>query len=224
MTVAALAGGLSGLAVPSLLRRLPDPDPEIPWASGPEHQVLAARPGLMPRCAGVGIVSGLLLGWSLPGPWPLLLWLSLIPFGILLSVVDWHTQKLPRLLVLPLTAYALTVIAVVELSRGEPMRVLWAVAGMLAVRSLVWVLWAVGGFGFGDVRLAALLGLLLAHVSLYAVVIGVEVSFLLLVIPVLAWALIHRDSRVFGRQYAFGPFLLAGAPIGVALAKLAYGA
>lgn len=217
--LAAVAGCGGGLVVPGLLRRLPDPDPEIPWAPDPEHVMLAQRSGFALRCALIGLISGLILGWSLPGPWPLLLWLPLVPFGILLGVVDWHTKKLPRRVVLPLTAAALVVISAVELGRGEPGNLLRAVVGMLVARSLIWVLWWIrsAGMGFGDVRLTALLGLLLAQISVGAVVVGLYAAFLLFGIPIVLWALIRRDRNLLRTAYPFGPFLLAGALVGVAI-------
>lgn len=216
---AALAGAVGGLTVPWLLRRLPDPVPEVPWAPEPEHAALAARPGLALRSALAGLVAGAVLGAFLDAPWPLLLWLSLVPFGILLAVVDWHTKRLPRRVVLPLTAYALVVIAVVELTVGDPGSLLRAVVGMLVARSLIWVLWWIrsAGMGFGDVRLTALLGLLLAHIGVAEAVVGLYAAFLLFGIPGLALAIVRRDRQVLRTAYPFGPFLLAGALVGVAV-------
>lgn len=224
LVVATLAGAIGGGTVPWLLGRLPDPQPEVPWAPDPEHAVLAARPGLTMRCVVAGALSGLVLGWSLPGPWPLLLWLSLLPFGILLAVVDWHTKKLPRRVVLPVTAYALVVIAAVEVATGHPEVLLRAVLGMLVARSVIWVLWFIrsAGMGFGDVRLAALLGLLLAHVGIGAAVVGLYAGFLLFAVPILGWALIRRDRGVLRTAYPFGPFLVAGALVGVAVGGQAW--
>lgn len=223
--MAAIAGTGGGLAVPWLLRRLPDPEPEIPWAPDPQHGDLAARPGLALRCAVIGLVSGVVLGWCLPGPWPLVLWLSLLPFGILLGVVDWHTKKLPRRVVLPATAYALVLIAVVELAQGRPDTLLRAMLGMLVARTVIWLMWWIrsAGMGFGDVRLTALLGLLLAQVSIGAAVVGLYAAFLLFALPFLGLALVRRDRSVWRTAYPFGPFLLAGALVGVAYGSLVGG-
>lgn len=225
MILAAIAGTVGGLAVPWLLRRLPDPETEIPWAPDPQHRDLAARPGLALRCGAVGLVSGVILGWSLAGPWPLVLWLSLLPFGILLGVVDWHTKKLPRRVVLPATAYALVLITVVELAQGRPETLLRAVIGMLVARTAIWLMWWIrsAGMGFGDVRLTALLGLLLAQVSIGAALVGLYSAFLLFAIPFLGVALIRRDRSVWRTAYPFGPFLLAGALVGVACGGLVGG-
>lgn len=221
---AALAGALGGLAVPWLLRRLPDPAPEVPWAPDPEHAILAARRGLPLRCALAGLVSGGVLGVFLPAPWPLLLWLTLVPFGILLAVVDWHTKKLPRRVVLPMTAYALVVIAVVELAAGDSGTLVRAVVGMLVARSVIWLLWFIrsAGMGFGDVRLTALLGLLLAQVGVGEAVVGLYSAFLLFGIPGVLLAIVRRDRQVLRTAYPFGPFLLAGALVGVAVGAPAW--
>lgn len=221
MGTAALAGAVGGALVPALLRRLPDPDPEIPFAPDPPHAELADRPGLMLRYAVIGLLGGAVLGASLSAPWPLLLWLTLVPFGILLSVVDWHTKKLPRRVVLPLTAYALVVIAAVELSVGDPQRLWSALIGLAVARTAIWVLWFIrsAGMGFGDVRLAALLGLLLAHLGVGQAVVGLYSGFLLFGIPGLALAVLRRDRRVLRTPYPFGPFLIGGALLGVAVGE-----
>ena len=111
------------------------------------------------------------------------------------------------------------VIAVVELTVGDPGSLLRAVVGMLVARSLIWVLWWIrsAGMGFGDVRLTALLGLLLAHIGVAEAVVGLYAAFLLFGIPGLALAIVRRDRQVLRTAYPFGPFLLAGALVGVAV-------
>ena len=224
VAVAALAGGLAGLCVPTLLRRLPDPAPDVPWAPAPEHRALAARRGLPVRTAAAGILAGGLLGGWVSAPWPLLLWLALLPFAILLAIVDWHTQRLPRRVVLPLTAVAVLVVAAVELSVGDPDRLWRALIGLLVARSFFWVLWWIrsAGMGFGDVRLAGLLGLLLAHLGVGEALVGIYSSFLLFGIPGLGLALLRRDRAVLRTAYPFGPFLLAGALVGAACGDLVW--
>jgi len=216
VTTAAVGGLLSGLVVPALLRRLPDPVPEIPLVLPPSHIDLASRPGLALRCAVAGTLAGAVLGAAIPGPWPLLLWLALAPFGLLLAVVDWHTQRLPRRVVLPLTAGAVLVTAVVELSAGRPDALVRALVGLVVARTLVWVLWFVrsAGMGFGDVRLTALLGFLLAHLGVGEAVVGLYSAFLLFGVPGLLLAIWRRDRGVLRTAYPFGPFLLAGAVLG----------
>ena len=55
-------------------------------------------------------------------------------------------------------------VTVVGLTTGERSALVGALLGMVGLRSFFWLLWAVrsAGMGFGDVRLAALVGRLLA--------------------------------------------------------------
>ena len=63
-----------------------------------------------------------------------------------------------------------------------------ALLGMLAARSFFWVLWAIrsAGMGFGDVRLAAPVGLVLGWLGWGALAIGLWVGFLAFAVPALA--------------------------------------
>lgn len=213
------AGVVAGLLTPSLVRSLPEPSPTAQAGDpGPKalYSDLARRPGLAVRCAGAGAAAGVLLGGSVASPWPLVLWLLLLPVGLSLAVVDWHTRLLPTRLVRPATLAALVAMATVELLRDEPGRLVSAIVTMLVVRTVFWLLWLLhtGGLGFGDVRLSALLGLLLGHLGLGETVVGLYAGFLLLGVPALVLAVVRRDRSLLRSHVAFGPALLAGAVIG----------
>lgn len=225
LATAGAAGAAGGLLVPPLLARLPDGEPEVPFALPPTHAALAARPGFALRCAVLGLLAGLVLGWYLDAPWPLLLWLPLVPVGLLLAVVDWHTRRLPRVVVLPATAYAVLVVAAVELAAGDPAALVRALVGLVVARSVVWLLWFVrsAGMGFGDVRLTALLGLGLAHLGVGEAVVGLYAAFLLFGALGLGLAVARRDRRLLRQAHPFGPFLLAGALVGVAWGDAVWG-
>ena len=128
-------------------------------------------------------------------------------------MIDWHTRLLPTRLVLPATGAALLAIVAVELARGDTDRLVAAVVTMLVARSVFWVLWFVrtGGLGFGDVRLSALLGLVLGHLGVGETVVGLYAGFLLLGVPALVLAVIRRDRSLLRSHVAFGPALLVGA-------------
>lgn len=209
-------GVVSGLVAPSLVRRLPDSVPEIPFAHVPTHAELAAAPRVRVLLAVAGAVAGGLLGWYLAGPWPLLLWLALVPVGLVLAFVDWHTRLLPKKVVLPATLAAIVVVAAVELSVGDRDRLVAALVGLVVVRTLHWVLWFVhaAGLGFGDVRLSALLGLLLGHLGLGPAIVGVYGAFLLHGVPGLVVAIVLRDRAFLKHGVPFGPAMLAGAVLG----------
>ena len=88
---------------------------------------------------------------------------------------------------------------------------------MLALRSFYWVLWFVhsAGMGFGDVRLAALLGLVLGRAGWAELVVGTYAPFLLFAVPGLLLALVRRDRSLLRAAYPFGPFMVLGALVGL---------
>ncbi len=223
-----LAGvvGLVGCAaaagvVAPLIRRLPEPapDPEAPVDEPPKEPYadLGARRGVLPLAVASSAVAGagfgVVLGWD---PLLALLW-PLVPPGVLLGIVDWHTRLLPRVVVLPATAYAIGYGLLDWAVRGDSEVLVRGLVALLAVRTLFWLLWFIrrAGMGFGDVRLAALLGCTLGYVGWSAVVVGLYAAFVLFALPFLALAVLRRDRGVMKRQYPFGPFLLAGAWLGV---------
>jgi len=183
---------------------------------------LARLPGLGWRCAvASGLVAGLLgarLGWS-----PALLFLIyLAPVGVALSVVDWRTRLLPRLIVLP----SVVVVALLGAAAGWLDGGLGPVLGMLAggvggwlvFELIYWVGRALQGafgadaLGAGDVRLAVLLGLALGWFGLAEWAIGLYSGFLLGALVGSVLSLLRVVDR---RGYPFGPFMLAGALLGV---------
>ena len=85
------------------------------------------------------------------------------------------------------------------------------------VRTVFWLLWFIrqAGMGFGDVRLSALLGCALGYVGAGPLLIGIYSAFLLFAVPGLVIAIVRRDRSVLKRAYPFGPFLLAGAWLGI---------
>ena len=87
----------------------------------------------------------------------------------------------------------------------------------MIARSLFWLLWFIhsAGMGFGDVRLAALLGLALGHLGWAELLVGVYSGFLVFGLPGLLLAIVRRDRRLLRTAFPFGPFMVAGALVGV---------
>lgn len=240
---AAVAGalcGLLGLLVPRLVAAVPEPAPRegaggaAPTEAGPDevkpHYVdLAARPRLGALAALVSLASGALLGAATGWDWPLVWLVPLVPVAVALSYVDWHTRLLPRLVVLPATLAAVVAMVVVGLAADERDALVRALVAMVAVRSFFWLLWFVrsAGMGFGDVRLAALVGLVLGWVGWGTVAIGVWVGFVAFAVPGLLLAVVRRDRALLKQAFPFGPFMAAGALVGLvwgpALSRLLWG-
>ena len=238
--LAALLGlvvaGLGGLLVPPLIASVPEPAPRKPQEPDeptepteltedekePEppkerYADIAARPGLRWRSALVSAVSGGLIGAATGLDGPLLWLLPLTPVAVALSVIDWHTQLLPRRIVVPATLAAILLVVVVGLATDEREALVRALVAMLVARSFFWVLWFVrsAGMGFGDVRLAALVGLVLGWLGWGAVAIGLWFSFLSFAVPAVVVVLARRDRTLLKRSFPFGPFMVFGTLVGL---------
>lgn len=211
-----------------------DPEADDPEADGappaeeppkPAYTDLGRRRGLLPGAVLASATGGALAGLVLGPGWPMLYAVVATPVCVALAYVDWHTRLLPSRLVLPATA-ALVLLALVEwAATGEHEQVLRAGLGLLVARSVFWVLWFVhsAGMGFGDVRLAALLGLVLGRVGWVELATGLYAGFLLFAVPGLLWALVRWDRSVLRRARPFGPFMVAGALLGLVVGPLLVG-
>ncbi|GAA3125388.1 A24 family peptidase [Planomonospora alba] len=138
-------------------------------------------------------------------------YLYLAAVAVALSLIDFEVKRLPDVIVLPsyLVAAALLAPAAAAGAGWAPaLRALAAMAVLFAFYfALAW--FHPGGMGFGDVKLAGLLGLYLGWLGWGAVVVGTFAAFLL---GGLAGAVLLATGRA-GRKTAvpFGPAMLAGA-------------
>lgn len=141
--------------------------------------------------------------------------IAFIVGGVLLSVIDWKVHRLPtRLVYLTLAGVAagLLFAAVVE-QQWRPLAT--AAAGATLFANAFFLVWLIGrklaGFmliGLGDVRLAAVLGLLLGWYGLPYVLYGAIAGN---VLAVLVAATVCLRDRTVHLRYSFGPPLIAGA-------------
>lgn len=219
--VGALLCGLLGLAVPWVVRSLPEPpeDQERPEGEPAKPLYADLARGLLPGAVLACVVAGGLVGSVADTGWALALGVLATPVCVALAHVDWHTRLLPSRVVLPATAAALVLVGAEWLVTGDRDDPLRALVGLAVARSLFWVLWFVhsAGMGFGDVRLAALLGLVLGHAGWAELVVGVYAPFLLFAVPGLVLAAVRRDRALLRTAYPFGPFMVAGALLGLVL-------
>jgi leader peptidase (prepilin peptidase)/N-methyltransferase len=140
--------------------------------------------------------------------------LAFIFGGVLLAVIDWRVQRLPtRIVYLTLAAVA-GGLTFASLVRGEWVPLATAVAGGLLFANVFFLIWFVTTkfsgmmvLGFGDVRLAAVLGLLLGWYGLPYVLYGAIAGHLLAAAIAIATCIRRRQLYV---RYSFGPPLIAG--------------
>jgi leader peptidase (prepilin peptidase)/N-methyltransferase len=220
--VAAVLAGLGGLLVPRLIARVPEPAPKADPTPDDEppktpYAAIAARPGLGPRSALVSAVSGALVGVVTGLDWPLVWLVPLVPVAVALAVIDWHTKLLPRVIVIPATLAAILVVTVVGLATDQPDALVRALVAMVVARSFFWVLWFVrsAGMGFGDVRLAAPVGLVLGWAGWDELALGLWVGFVAFALPAVGLAIVRRDRTMLKKSFPFGPFMVLGALAGL---------
>jgi len=144
---------------------------------------------------------------------PLLL--ALGSAGIALTFIDLEHHRLPDAIVLPLYPVTAAGLVLDGLVTGE-----WpwldlaiGVAVWLGVIGGLWLLSGGRGMGFGDVKLAPVLGAVLGWTAVAAAVVGLFAAFALGAGVGIALML----ARKAGRRSAlpFGPFLIVGALIGL---------
>ncbi|POH60752.1 prepilin peptidase [Arthrobacter glacialis] len=135
-----------------------------------------------------------------------LLWLAVV-----LSVIDIRTHKLPNRYVLPAYPVAAVLLLGAALAAGMPQLVISAVGGALAAGALYWLLWALypAGMGFGDVKLAGVLGMFLGFLSWQHVWLGLGAGFV--VGGLWGVAVIVSRRGTAKSAIPFGPSMLAGA-------------
>ncbi len=166
----------------------------------------------------VGTAAGfvglaLLVGtsWALPGYW----WAA--GAAIALTLTDLDYRRIPDRILVPGIIGAAAFLTLGSLLDGDPWGLLRALAGGAAYFGvlLLVALGARGGFGFGDVKLGALLGLVLAHRSWSVLLVGGFAAFALGGLAGVALLAARRVSRK--DAIPFGPAMVAGAGLALAL-------
>ena len=145
-------------------------------------------------------------------------YLYLAALGVALALIDLDVRKLPNALTLPAYFVGPFLLAVAVLSHddGGWDALLRALGGLAAMYGFYFVLWYVTrgrGMGFGDVKLAGVLGLFLAFLGWNVWLVGLFAGFFVggvVSILLLAAGRAERKSRV-----PYGPFMLTGAFIAV---------
>ncbi|WP_232676028.1 A24 family peptidase [Nocardioides sp. R-C-SC26] len=246
--LAAFACGTLGLLVPRLVAAIPEPAPDAapeptPGRDGapidvvpgeqatttPEptepkelYRDIAATPGLAALAAAVGALVAGTLAWSLGASWSLLVVLPLVVPGVALAVIDWRTCLLPKRLVLPLYPLALAACVAAALLDDVPSNIVGALIGWLAVGGFYFVLWFIypPGMGYGDVRLAGVLGIVLGYLGYQAAMYGLLAGLFLGAIGGLLLTVLGVIDR---RNNPFGPWMLLGAWVGIVVSGLVAG-
>jgi leader peptidase (prepilin peptidase)/N-methyltransferase len=150
-------------------------------------------------------------GWSAELP----AYLYLGAVGVALALIDLDTRRLPNSLTLPSYAVGGVLLGIAALVEGDPSAWLRGLGGMAALFAFYFLLAFLypAGMGFGDVKLAGVLGLYLAYQSWGTLVVGGFLGFLLGALVGGGLMLARRAGRK--STIPFGPFMLVGALLGL---------
>ncbi|GAB3950025.1 prepilin peptidase [Micromonospora vulcania] len=207
----ALLGVLVGLAVPAMAR--PFTSAAVPGRTG--LRTRHGGSGWLGPVVGAGVFAGLAVALGDDPALPV--FLAVAAVGLVLAEVDLACLRLPDPLVLAAGVLCVGGLTVAALLGGTPGRLLGALAGAVVAGSAHVLLALLPGsrLGFGDVKLAAVLGLPLGWLGREALLTGLLLPHLLhggLVLGLLAARRVRRDTLL-----PVGPALLAGAWLGVLL-------
>lgn len=144
--------------------------------------------------------------------------ICLVGIGAWLLVIDIRTHRLPNRIVLP-ALVAVSLLAVLDAAMtGHSAALIRALWGLLILGGFYAVLRVTSrsGMGGGDVKLAALIGAVLGWHSWTALAVGAASAFVLAALYALVLILLRRATG--STRIAFGPWMIIGAVLGVAMA------
>jgi leader peptidase (prepilin peptidase)/N-methyltransferase len=204
---AAVAAAACLAAAPYLARltlTVPDREDRAWWRGRPVTRRRLVITALV--AVGLGTLAGKAAGWSALLPAFLALALVTAP----LVVIDFEHHRLPNRLVLASAAGAV-LLAVAAVVRDEWHPLLRAAAGAAAVFAALFLLAFISprSFGFGDVKLGAVLGGYLGWFGWGYVYYGVFAGFVLGALIAIGLLATRRAS--LKTAMAFGPMLIVGS-------------
>ena len=212
--LAVLAAAVLGAAGPFVIARLPEPP------DADENKItyleLAGARHLVLSFAGAAAVMAALAAWSVP-PELVPAWVLFAGVGTWLGYVDWRTRLLPFLLVAPMYVLTLALVVTGALLLDDWSVLVNALIGNVGVFGAFWLVYLVGrlfgggAFGYGDVRLSAVVGLALGALGAAETLTGAYAGFVLGAIGALVFS---RLGWVDRKGFAFGPYMVVGAILG----------
>jgi leader peptidase (prepilin peptidase)/N-methyltransferase len=131
-----------------------------------------------------------------------------------LALIDLDVHRLPNKIVLPAYVVGIVLLGAASAIEGDWGQLLRAAIGMASLYALYLVLHLArpGGMGFGDVKLAGVLGLFLGWLGWGQLAVGAFGAFVLGGVFSVALLVLRLATRKSG--IPFGPWMLAGAWLG----------
>jgi leader peptidase (prepilin peptidase)/N-methyltransferase len=139
--------------------------------------------------------------------------------GLGLALIDLDTRRLPNTLVLPSYPVLAALLAVAAGAQHDWWSLARAALGGAALYAFFFAIAFIypAGMGFGDVKLAGLVGAVLAYLSWGTLIVGAFAGFLLGSVLGIALIALGRGGRKAAIPY--GPFMIAGALLGLFVAE-----
>jgi leader peptidase (prepilin peptidase)/N-methyltransferase len=153
----------------------------------------------------------------------LVAFLYLAAVSVSLALIDLDVHKLPNKIVIPSYLVGAVLLGSASLLTGD----YWAIARLGVGFIASWIAYFAmafaypGGMGFGDVKLAGLLGLYLGWLGWGALATGTLAAFLVGGLFAVMLVITGRASRKSG--IPFGPWMLVGAWLGIGIGDAAFG-
>jgi len=141
--------------------------------------------------------------------------LYLMAITVALALIDIDAHRLPDKIVIPAYAVLAALLTITSAASGDWWALLRGAIGMLVLLSVYFGLAVAvpGGMGMGDVKLAGVLGLVLAYLGWGPLAVGAFGGFALGAIFAIGLLVARRAKR--GSGIPFGPWMLAGAWLGI---------
>jgi leader peptidase (prepilin peptidase) / N-methyltransferase len=207
----ALLGVPGGMLANLLVERIPDKRPLRPLPrpralAGSKVQIIAVAATVL-LFAGTGLRFG--SDWVVPA------YLVFFVCLVSITVIDAERQIIPNHIVYPTIFASVPLLAFAALVDGEWDRFGHSMLGASLAWLALFVIHMVSpaGMGFGDVRLAFVLGLFLGWISLSHVLAGLFLGVALIAVIGVVLAVLRLKS--LQEHIAFGPFLAAGSTLAV---------
>jgi leader peptidase (prepilin peptidase)/N-methyltransferase len=165
------------------------------------------------------------LGWATAVT--IIAYLYFASISIVLTLIDLDTSRLPNAIVLPSYAVGGVLLTVASLLTGDWAALVRAGIGMAVLYAFYLLLRMVrpAAMGGGDVKLAGVVGMYLGYVGWGALAVGAFAAFLLGGVFGIVLILVRKAGKK--SRIPFGPWMLAGAWVGIVFGEAAgrwYGA
>ena len=135
--------------------------------------------------------------------------------SVALTLIDLDTRRLPNSIVLPAYPIAGALLTAAALAAGAPERLLTMAIGSFGLFAAYFAMASLyrGGMGFGDVKLAGVIGLYLGWFGWGPLAVGAFAAFLLG--GVFSLVLVATRGATGRTAIPFGPWMIAGAWVGI---------